>query len=258
MMKTWNKLKMVMAVACMLSLTGLVQGAYLELLDGKRIEGSAVRVNAGGDYVIKTSAGDRTFPAKQVSEAVADKPAEYDKAMSLVKGEKYDEAISVLEGIARKNRKVGWDDQANKVLAQIFLEQNEGDKAYDSFRKMSPKFRMRPDVRPLYWKTLLATDNITDLEKDLDAAIKNGADRGAAARAQTMRGDVKMKRNQVEKAVLDYLRTVILFEAEKDAQPEALFKAASALQQLRDNKADDLFEKLKKEYPSSSYASQAP
>ena len=253
-----NMWKRSVAIAAALVMVGQAQAAHLILQNGKRVEGSSVRLTASGDYMIKTSAGDRTFPKAQVREAVADKPAEYDKAMALVKGKKFDEAAPALEAIARKYRGVGWDDQANKVLAQIYLDQNDGKKAYGAAKAISEGFRSRPDVRAVYWQALLASDNMTELEKDLDAAIADASDRGLAARAQTMRGDIKMKRNQTEKAVLDYLRTVILFESEKDAQPEALFKAAAALQQLRDGKADTLFAKLKKDYPESKYASQAP
>ena len=253
-----NKLSAIVGVAFLMSSFGVVHAGHLVLSSGKRIEGSGVRVNASGAYVIKTRAGDRAYPAHQVKEAVADKPGDYEKVMRLVNAKKYRQAIPMLEAIARQYRKVGWDDQANKVLGQIYLEQNNGAKAYDAFQKISTRFLARPDVKLLYWKVLSASENISILEKELDIAIRDSRDRSLAARAQIMRGDLKMKRSQIEEAVLDYLRTVILFESEKKLQPEALFKAASALAKLRDCKAVILFDTLKKKYPNSPYALQAP
>jgi len=78
-----------------------------------------------------------------------------------------------------------------------------------------------------------------------------------AARAQIRRGDVKMKRRQFEPAALDYLRTVALFKAEKDVQPEALYKAGLVLEELRHAKARHMFDRLIKEYPESAYARKA-
>ncbi|HRT06489.1 MAG TPA: hypothetical protein P5204_12400, partial [Kiritimatiellia bacterium] len=80
-----------------------------------------------------------------------------------------------------------------------------------------------------------------------------------AARAQTMRGDIELEQNHVELAALDYLRTAILFTDVKDAAilGEATFKAAAALEQLRDPRAKDMYKKVVTEYGSSPYAAQA-
>ena len=81
--------------------------------------------------------------------------------------------------------------------------------------------------------------------------------RDLAARAQVLRGDLKRKRRQLEPAVQDYLRTVILFENIRDVQPEALYKAGETLEELRDARAKDLFARLQREYPDSKYAARA-
>ena len=75
--------------------------------------------------------------------------------------------------------------------------------------------------------------------------------------AQIMRGDIRQAQGQIEGAVMDYLRTVVLYEAERDAQPEALYKAAEGLDKPRDPRARALYKKLTSEYPSSPYAAKA-
>ena len=74
-----------------------------------------------------------------------------------------------------------------------------------------------------------------------------------------MRGDIQLAQNNIELAAMDYLRTAILFADVKDAeiQGEACFKAAQALEQLRDPRAKELYGKVVKEYGSSPYAAQA-
>ena len=74
-----------------------------------------------------------------------------------------------------------------------------------------------------------------------------------------MRGDVQLAQNNVEPAALDYLRTAILFADVKDPviQGEAHFKAAAALEQLRDPRAKELYKKVATQFKASPYAAQA-
>ena len=74
-----------------------------------------------------------------------------------------------------------------------------------------------------------------------------------------MRGDVQLDQNNVELAALDYLRTAILFADVKDAAilGEATYKAAAALEQLRDPRAKDMYKKVVSDYGASPYAAQA-
>ena len=58
----------------------------------------------------------------------------------------------------------------------------------------------------------------------------------------------------IERA-MDYLRTALLFTAEKEIQPEALYKAAGALDKLNDKpSAKMLRQKLRTLHPNSPYA----
>ena len=96
------------------------------------------------------------------------------------------------------------------------------------------------------------------LLRQLDAVAASGS-RTDAARAQTMRGDIQLDQNNVELAALDYLRTAILFADVRDPMimGEATYKAAAALEQLRDPRAKDMYKKVVNEYGSSPYAAQA-
>jgi hypothetical protein len=71
-----------------------------------------------------------------------------------------------------------------------------------------------------------------------------------------MRGNMNRESGQKEVALLDYLRVVILFENIREVQPEALYKAAEILEELRDPRADELRKKLVQEYKDSDYAAK--
>ncbi len=90
----------------------------------------------------------------------------------------------------------------------------------------------------------------------LETLISDGS-REEAAVANILRGDLKASQKKLNEAVLDYLRTALLFEAQADANAEALFKAAETLTTLKDRRAKDLYKKLVDKHPDSGYAQKA-
>ena len=77
------------------------------------------------------------------------------------------------------------------------------------------------------------------------------------ARALPQHWDVSLSYAKNGLEALDYLRTVTLYKAVREVQPEALYKAGLTLEEMRHAKAQDLFDTLIEEYPQSEYAQQA-
>ena len=94
---------------------------YVEMPNGSRVAGTAIRALANGDINLTIEGGIRTFPKGSYLKAVADKPAEYDQAAAAIKAQKYDAAVPLLEGVVAKYRFLGWDVEASKLLAQALL-----------------------------------------------------------------------------------------------------------------------------------------
>lgn len=235
------------------------QAAYVELPNGKRFEGSAIRATATGDVYLTTPQGVMTFTKGQYIRAMADRPAELDQAAQLIRAKKYDEGIKLLEGVANAYRFLEWDVQARAALAQAQAEKGDAMAAVTTFEKifsLTPQAKSDGAILWGYRQALLGAKQYARLKPLLDEVIVSGS-RDDAARAQTMRGDIEAAQGNMELAVLDYLRTVVLFKNQKDAQPEALFKAAEALDKLRDGRAKQLYTQLAADYPSSPYAAQA-
>jgi len=242
-------------IGAFLSAVVAAEAAFIELQGDRRVEGTSVRRNADGDYVIQTPNGSRTYKAGQVIRAEGARPAEYDRAVGLAQDRQFDEAVPLLESIAQRYPGLGWDDRANMMLAKIHVSEGDFQRAVVAFDAMPDAIRARPDVEPVYWQALMETASFDRLEPLLSTAVR-GASRDVAAQAQLMRGDMKMKRQQIEPAALDYLRTVILFDAVRSVQPEALYKAGKALQAMRHDKADEILDRLVQTYPDSPFTAK--
>lgn len=234
---------------------------YVVLPNGQQVQGSAIRALANGDINLTMDMGMRTFPKGSYLKAVADKPAEYDQATAAIKAQKYDAAVPLLEAIVAKYRYLGWDVEASKLLAQALLGKGDAEgavKAYEQLFLVAPAEKQNAETAWGMRRAMLKAKQYPALIRQLDAVAAAGV-RAEAARAQTMRGDIQLDQNNVELAAMDYLRTAILFADVNDAAilGEATYKAAAALEQLRDPRAKDLYKKVVSDYGASPYAAQA-
>lgn len=252
--------KLILAGWVILLAAGTANAApYVVLPNGQRVQGRDIRAKANGDINLVLEAGVRTFPKGTYLKAVADKPADYDKAVAAIQAQKWDIAIQALEGIVAKYRYLGWDVEASKLLGQALLGKGDAEEAVKAYQKLfllAPEEKQNPDIAWQLREAMLKAKQYSQLTRLLDAVAAGGS-RADAARAQTMRGDIQLAENNLEQAALDYLRTAILFADVKDPeiQGEAQYKAAAVLEKMRDPRAKDLYQKVAK--GSSRYAAQA-
>lgn len=259
-MKT-SKTMAVAAAALALAAVAATAEPYVVMPNGQRVQGTAIRMTATGDINLTTPQGIRTFAKGTFAKAVADEPAEYKQATAALAAGKYDVAEKLCKDIAAKFRGLTWDVEATKVLGKAQIGKGDAEGAVQTYEKlfaMSAEAKKDGALQWDYRKALLAAKQYSRLAGQLDQVAANGS-RADAARAQTMRGDIQLAQNNVEGAVLDYLRTAILFADVKDADVlgEACFKAAQTLEQLRDPRAKEMYAKVVNEYGTSKYAAQA-
>ena len=248
-------------LAAALIIGDAVAAPYVVLRNGRRIDGTAIRALQNGDINLTTLKGIQTFPKGSYIQAVDDKPAEYDQAVAALQAGKFDQAIKLLEGIVTRYRLLNWDVEASKLLPQALLGKGDADGAVTAYTKL---FTLAPEEKKnaeLAWgmrKALLAAKQYPALIRELDAVAASGS-RPDAALAQIMRGDIQVAQNNLDQAVLDFLRTAILFQDVKDPaiQGEAHLKAAQALEAMREPRAKDMYRRLVEKYPSAPQAAQA-
>ncbi|MEI6808762.1 MAG: hypothetical protein WCN95_08565 [bacterium] len=233
--------------------------------DGTVVKVKALRWVEGQASFNVVQADGSTFmlPKASIEKIEMDKPPKFALAESQLNSKQFDAAIFSLESVVSEYAKQGWDVEAASQLAEIYLRKNDPKKAaavMETVVRGVAKIELSADAQLMYWKALLGqgAGSMAKLKVELDEAIATGQ-RDIVAAAYIARGGMNHIKNDREAALLDYLRVVILFENVKSIQPEALFKAAALLDELKDRggRGDILRRMLIDKYPESSYTTQA-
>lgn len=239
--------------------------AYVIQLDGTRKDGIDIRITPDGSALLTTAPGQQTtFSAGQYQQAVADRPAEYDQAVKLYNARKYDETIALLTPVVSRLRGLFWDAYAGALIIQAQIAKGDAAGAVSTADRQliaNPKLAENPVAQDAQRQALIAAKQFDRLEGMITTAL-NGTLRSDVARAQLARGDLRVAQNRLEEAVMDYLRTALLFNDVKDEseiQAEALARAVTTLQQMKDARsAQYCLRQLQDRYPSSRAAARFP
>lgn len=253
--------------AAIASLALQAPGAYVILnnADQTRLEGSDIRRKIDGTIIL-TMQGQtggtvtREFAPNQLLKAVADAPPELAQAVAAFQAKNYDEVLSKMGTVAREKAGLEVDKQARILMARAFIAQGKAGEAVNQFNDITknyPDGLKDPALGFEYANALLAAKQFEKLSGALDDLVKD-APRAVAARAQNLRGDMRLGQGQTDAAILDFMRTVVFFGKDaEEAAPEALFKAAQALETKRDPRAKSLYKRLVEEYKDSPQAKAA-
>jgi tetratricopeptide (TPR) repeat protein len=220
---------------------------------------SVVWVGSQNQYLVETDSGVKIpIDKSKVDHVEVSKPPAWDKAMQLMNSGNLAEAIPALEGIVSGYQMLGWDNKARDYLGAAYSKKKDFKKVTEVYKKMfstaSPS-EITSAAQKRYWEALMANNDYTALQKEIDSEIATGSRENAAA-AQIARGDMYKKQGKTFDALMDYLKTAILFQRIDDVQPEALFKTAQCLDELRDPRADAFKKKLSDDYPGSEWAAK--
>jgi len=249
----------VIAAGFLVSSGPAVMAASLKKTDGKVLEGSRIKwFETRREYQVENADGSMLpVPFDEVESVEVDKPAEFDKAVQAVAAKQYDAAIPILEDLVLKYRRLQWDAKSREVLAKACVAKGDFKKSVQVLGDLmsnTPKSQVTDEQHVLYWSALLGAQMTATLKKDLNETLA-GDSKSLAALAMIKRGDINKSEGKRDDAVLDYMRVVILYDEVREAQPEALFKAAQLLGEMRDTaRADELKKKLMSLYPASVYA----
>jgi tetratricopeptide (TPR) repeat protein len=197
------------------------------------------------------------IPLAQVQRLDVDKPVDFDRAKGMVEGGQAEAAVPILEKMVDEYRMRLWDNRARELLGKAYFQKRDYKKAgtilEELFKNALPG-QITPELRRFYWETLmLIPERQSTLKKDIEATITSGS-RDLAASAILMRAELYRNQGQKEDALVDYLKVAVLFEDVPAIHPEALYKAAEVLDEMRDPRAAEMRKKLKAQYPGSSWA----
>lgn len=257
----WTRSLMMVTVVALSVSAALAQDVpgAIRTTDGRVIQGNIRWMGVAKAYSVITKEGiTLQVPVAQVDDSRVTEPPELKPAIRLVAAGQPDQAIPVLEKIAKDYTMLQHDIPATRWLAQAYLDKGESRKALDACERL---IRSRPtagyasEVALPYWDTLLAEGNTSRLNQMIDKAVAGGT-RKVQAIALTKRGAAKQKARDFESALIDgYLRVVTLYSAIKEVQPEALYQAAICMEELgRVTDAQKMRDKLLTAYGRSEYA----
>lgn len=266
-MKT-NSILMTLRQNCVAVMLFLVAGAAQAVdvtgtlinQEGKSFTGSIKWKGSTHVYVISAGKIDLEMPPAQIKDMSIPEPAGYADAIKAVKEGRPQQAIPVLDRIAQDYVMLQWDEPATRALTEAYLKNNDvanALRACDKVISAKPEAAYAGEMAPLYWQALLKSDRTSKLEGLLDQAIKTGGPE-ATAFALIMRGDSLSAKNDFKGALKDgYLRVITLYRSIRSAQPEALFKASKAFDQINQaSRAEIMRKQLLTEFGSSEWASR--
>lgn len=245
-------------VAAGLAATSEVRAETIRKTDGKELQGTRIKwFETRREYQIENADGSMIpVPVDEVESVEVAKPAEFDKAAQALAARQYDAAIPVLEGLLLSYKRLQWDSRARELLCTAYFAKGDFKKAVQAMTdliQMTPKGQVTDEQYGMYWTALMGAQMTSVLKKELNDALA-GDSKSLAALAMVRRGDLSKGEGKREDAVLDYLRAVLLFDEAREIHPEALFKAAQVLDEMRDPRGDELRKKLMSLYPDSAYA----
>lgn len=258
-MSTMNQtIRMIMVVGV---LAGAAQAEnVVTLKNGREMKGGTLEWReATQEYVLSTGETTVPIPLAQVAKVTVDKPAEYDQAVSQLRSRLFTQAIPTLEKLVKKYKRLNWDAEAAKLLAQAYLESNDPKKAVGAMETLFavvPRDQVSASLQMTYWKALLTSGATGPLRSELDKVIGTGTPEMVGA-AYLMRGNMFLKMNEEDDALSDFLKIVTLLQNQKSIQAEALYNAAELLDKARDPRGAELRKKLSQEYAGSEFATRA-
>lgn len=234
-----------------------VRAETIRKTDGTELKGLRIKwFETRREYQIENSDGSMIpVPLDDVDSLEVAKPAQFDQAEKAVMGKQYEAAIPLLEGIVTSYKRLQWDAKARELLAKAYFAKGDFKKAAQVMTDLmqgTVKSQITDENYNMYWTALMGAQMTAVLKKEINDALAGGS-RTLAALAMIKRGDLFKADGKREDAVLDYLRAIILYDDARDVHPEALYKAAQLLDEMRDPRAEELKKKLMSLYPDSAY-----
>ncbi len=212
--------------------------ATVLLNTGQEIPGEVRFLPASRSYEIRVGDRTREVRAADVAEVTLDRePEGFSRALRDVEQRRYQQAIPILSSIVEDYAMFGPDREAGKALILAYLRT---DRSSDALRTAETLIRrdsgigQNPEFAAVYWEALLDEERLSTLRTSIREAIQSGS-RDLAAVGLLRRGDLEMREGHYREALVNgYLRVVLLFQDVGFAQPEALYKAIRAHEELNE------------------------
>ena len=221
------------------ALSTYAQKCYVVKADGSQQKAIDIKVkNANGDLNVLVKQGQQPilFSRNMYRYAVVPKPQQVDQLGSALLANKYDDVLAAAKQLYEAYKFLGWGDYIACCQAQAYLGKNNLDEANKALAlaKRTPGPN-KDDLIATEIKCLIKAGKY-DKTEELLKNLMMSKDDTTAAIAFNMRGESYLAQGQKKQAVLEYLKTLLLFDKKKAPAERAYAKkqAVAIMKELKD------------------------
>ncbi|MBP1582448.1 MAG: hypothetical protein J6866_00700 [Victivallales bacterium] len=211
--------------------------------DNTRIKGQKLTSDDQGNLTLDVDGKiQQNFKRGQYKYGCIPKPQAVAELEKLFEAKKYAEVTAKAPAEFAKYKYLGWSYTIAALEAEAWLAQGnveKANKAYMEGARIAGENRDRLEETSM--RIFIARKEYDKVENLLKKKMLN-ADNQQAARAFNLRGDIALAKGDKKQAVLEYLKTLMLFEGKKVAneRAEAKEKATKLLRELKDPRVDKI------------------
>lgn len=214
------------------------QNCYLVKPDGSRQKAVAIQVaNQQGDLMINVDGrGAVNIKRGTYRYAMIPKPQEVQQLEQLFDEEKYQDVVKNAPAVFEAYKFLGWGDVIGGLEAESQLALKKTDDARKVLAKAVPFVAERPDaLMRANLLIMLENKEYDKIDAELNKLVLSKED-AYAAFAFNMRGQIYALQGQKKQAVLEYLKTMLLFDGRKlrKERAEAKKQAVAIMKELND------------------------
>ena len=221
------------------ALSTYAQKCYVVKADGSRQKAEDIKVkNANGDLNVFVNKNQQPilFSRNMYRYAVVPKPQQVEQLGNNLLADKYDEVIAAAKQLYDAYKFLGWGDYIACCQAQAYLGKNNLDEANKALAlaKRTPGPN-RDNILETEIKCLIKAGKF-DKTEELLKNLMMSKDDNIAAKAFNLRGETLLAQGQKKQAVLEYLKTLLLFDKKKVPAEHAYAKkqAIAIMKELKD------------------------
>ena len=214
------------------------QECYVINAMGQRQKAMAVKADSQGNLTVQID--DRLkvpYKAGSYKFAFIPKPKEINELEKLLSEEEYEELITASATVFDAYKYLGWADAIAALQYEAFLATGKPEKAHDVYQ-LALKFPHDNNlkIQRMHLMELVTQQQYDIIEQEAKKLILSKDD-SLAAFAFNLRGLAYEAKGQKKEAVVEYLKTVLLFDGKgktKRERDKARLKAIALMKELKD------------------------
>lgn len=226
------------------------------------IEGKIIG-EKGSQVIIQDPGGKitRGIPKSDILEIIMEKPESFVNAEQAFKRKKYEEAIKLYNEVVSGYGLSEWGERALIGIGRAYMKLNNGDEACRAFEKFLSVYR-DSDLyceAGLFLGKIYSDRGLSDkAEAVYEKILKNNYSGKGPAEVQFRLGEICLKKKKLEKALMNFLRVVVVFYGETEIVQKAMIRSGLCYERMEDYvNADRIYRELVREFQKGEHVKEA-